>query len=218
MPPSYKTAHYVAITVKIHFVTKVEAHLDPETILSAYAQGVFPMADCDGAVRWYTANPRGILPLDAVHVSHTLSQLYRNPKRFEMRVNHDFIGTMGGCQQNREGGTWINPKLIAAYTRLHRLGHAHSVEAWWDGELVGGLYGVTLGGAFFGESMFHRRRDASKLALLHLVHRLRERGFELLDTQASTSHLQSFGCIEISASEYHRRLSKALQRRCVFDR
>ena len=195
----------------------VDARLDPETILSAYAQGVFPMADRDGTVRWYTADPRGILPLKHFHVSHTLMQLYRNPKKFELRINADFPGTMRACQQERDGGTWINDRLIDAYTRLHKLGHAHSVEAWWDGELVGGLYGVSLGAAFFGESMFHRRRDASKLALVHLVGRLRERGFELLDTQASTSHLRTFGCIDIPAIDYQHRLNIALQRRCEFD-
>ena len=198
-------------------MTTVDARLDPETILSAYTQGVFPMADRDGAVRWYTADPRGILPLESFHLSRTLAQLYRNPKRFELRINFDFGGTMRACQQEREGGTWINERLVDAYTRLHQLGHAHSVEAWWDGELAGGLYGVSLGAAFFGESMFHRRRDASKLALVHLVRRLRERGFELLDTQASTSHLRTFGCIDIPAADYHRRLGAALQRQCVFD-
>jgi leucyl/phenylalanyl-tRNA--protein transferase len=194
-----------------------EPRLDPETLLSAYAQGVFPMGDRDGVVRWYTADPRGILPLDErFHVPHSLAQLVRNPKRFEIRINHDFTATMRACQEQRSDGTWINEKLIRAYTRLHELGHAHSVEAWWNGELAGGLYGVSLGGAFFGESMFHRRRDASKLALVHLVNRLRERGYELLDAQASTGHLRRFGCIEIPADEYLRRLDRAIKKRCEF--
>jgi leucyl/phenylalanyl-tRNA--protein transferase len=158
-----------------------------------------------------------VIPLDEqFHITHTLAQLVRNPKRFEIRINHNFAATMRACQEQRSDGTWINEKLIRAYTRLHELGHAHSVEAWWDGELAGGLYGVSLGGAFFGESMFHRRRDASKLALVHLVDRLRERGFELLDAQASTSHLRRFGCIEIPAQEYLHRLDKAIKKHCDF--
>lgn len=191
--------------------------LDPETLLSAYAQGVFPMGDRDGAVHWYTADPRGVLPLDErFHVPHTLAQLARNPGKFEIRINHDFTATMCACREQRSDGTWINDKLLAAYSRLHDLGFAHSIETWWDGKLAGGLYGVSLGGAFFGESMFHRRRDASKLALIYLVNRLRERGFELLDAQASTSHLRRFGCVEIPASEYLRRLDRAIKKRCAF--
>jgi leucyl/phenylalanyl-tRNA--protein transferase len=197
-------------------VASSEPRLDPETLLSAYAQGVFPMGDRDGVVRWYTADPRGILPLDAFHVPHTLAQLVRHPKKFEIRINHDFVGTMRACREQRADGTWINDKIVAAYARLHDLGFAHSVEAWWDGELAGGLYGVSLGGAFFGESMFHRRRDASKLALVHLVQRLRERGYELLDAQASTAHLRRFGCIEIQSQEYLRRLDRAIKKRCEF--
>lgn len=193
--------------------------LDPEMLLNAYAQGVFPMADRRGVIRFYTADPRGIIPLsppEAFHVPRTLQQVVRQ-KRFDVRINFDFESTMRGCMAAREGGTWINDDLIAAYLRLHELGFAHSVECWQEGELVGGLYGVSLGGAFFGESMFHRRTDASKVALVHLVQRLRERQYEVLDTQATTSHLARFGCIEIPASEYLRRLEQALQRECVFD-
>jgi len=199
--------------------------LDPETLLTAYAQGVFPMADRDGQIRWYTADPRGILPLEeedparphkpAFHIPGTLRQIVRQ-NRFEIRFNFDFEGTMRGCMEGRPGGTWISQTLINAYTRLHTLGFAHSVEAWQGGQLVGGLYGVSLGGAFFGESMFHRVRDASKVALVHLVQRLRERHFELLDTQATTEHLRRFGCIDISADEYAVILKKALTRRCEF--
>src|SRR5438477_533968 len=157
--------------------------LDPETLLSAYAQGIFPMAERDGSIRFYTADPRGVIPLDppqAFHVPGTLRQVVRQG-RFKIRINHDFPATMRGCMKNRPGGTWINEELIAAYLRLHEMGFAHSVEAWHEGELAGGLYGVSLGGAFFGESMFHRKSDASKVALVHLVERLRARGFELLD-------------------------------------
>src|SRR4051812_22231337 len=192
--------------------------LDPETLLSAYAQGVFPMADRDGVVRFYTADPRGIIPLtppEAFHVPGTLRALVRQ-KKFEVRVNHDFEATMRGCGQRRPDGTWINEKLVHAYLELHDLGFAHSVEAWQDGELAGGLYGVSLGGAFFGESMFHRRTDASKVALVHLVDRLRERGYELLDTQATTPHLRRFGCIDISASKYLKLLERAMERECSF--
>jgi leucyl/phenylalanyl-tRNA--protein transferase len=195
---------------------QAEPRLDPETLLSAYAQGAFPMADRGGVIRWYTADPRGILPLDAFHIPHTLAQLVRNPKKFDVRINTDFVGTMRACRQERADGTWINEKLIAAYRRLHDMGFAHSVETYWGDELVGGLYGVSLGGAFFGESMFHRRRDASKLALIRLVDRLKERGYELLDAQAATPHLRRFGCIEIPADEYLNRLDKAVKKRCEF--
>jgi leucyl/phenylalanyl-tRNA---protein transferase len=190
--------------------------LDPETLLSAYAQGAFPMADRDGVIRWYTADPRGIFPLEQFHVPQTLRQTVRQGK-FELRINHDFEATMRGCMQERDAdGTWINGELIAAYVRLHQLGFAHSVECWRGGELAGGLYGVSLGGAFFGESMFHRERDASKVALVHLVARLRERGYELLDTQASTPHLRQFGCIDLPSGEYLRLLRRALRTRREF--
>lgn len=174
------------------------------------------MADRGNVIRWYTADPRGILPLDQFHVPHTLAQLARNPKKFDVRINTDFVGTMRACREERADGTWINDKLIAAYRRLHDMGFAHSVETYWDNELVGGLYGVSLGGAFFGESMFHRRRDASKLALIRLVDRLKERDYELLDAQAATPHLRRFGCIEIPADEYLDRLDKAVKKRCEF--
>ena len=190
--------------------------LDPETLLSAYAQGAFPMADRDGAIRWYTADPRGVIPLDdGFHVPGTLAALVRQGK-YESRINSDFEATMRACMQQRAGGTWISEPLIRAYAHLHELGFAHSVESWQDGELVGGLYGVSLGGAFFGESMFHRRRDASKVALVHLVQRLRERGFELLDAQAQTPHLARFGCVELSAHDYMTRLDRALRKWCKF--
>jgi leucyl/phenylalanyl-tRNA--protein transferase len=189
--------------------------LDPETLLAAYAQGIFPMADQRGVIRWYSADPRGILPLNQFHIPHTLRQIVRQ-KKFEVRTNSDFEATMRGCQESRSEGTWINETMIRAYVRLHELGHAHSVEAWRNDQLVGGLYGVSLGAAFFGESMFHRATDASKVALVHLVERLRERHFELLDTQAVTSHLKQFGCIEIPAQEYLRKLRSALPKERQF--
>ena len=197
--------------------------LDPETLLSAYAQGAFPMSDRDGIVRWYTADPRGVIPLDErFHVSGTLAALVRQ-RKFDVRINYDFERTMQLCAAGRKDGTWIGRQLIRAYTRLHELGFAHSVECYaptvagGDEHLVGGLYGVTLGGAFFGESMFHRARDASKVALVHLVERLRERGFLLLDAQAQTPHLRTFGCEEISGEEYLKRLREAIVVKCVFD-
>lgn len=195
--------------------------LDPETLLSAYAQGAFPMADRDGVVRWYTADPRGVIPLEegAFHIPATLGQLVRQ-KRFDVRINHDFEATMRACKDipRRESeGTWISDKLVEAYVVLNRLGFAHSVECWQHDRLVGGLYGVSLGGAFFGESMFHHVRDASKVALVHLVNRLRERGYVLLDTQATTKHLSRFGCVDVSADRYLVKLRKALMKQCQFD-
>lgn len=175
------------------------------------------MADEDGQIRWYTADPRGVLPLDSFHIPQTLRQLIRQ-KKFEIRINFDFEKTMRACMTARpDKTTWINEELIAAYTRLHKLGHAHSVEAWRDNQLAGGLYGVSLGAAFFGESMFHYQRDASKVALAALVERLKERGYELLDTQSCTEHLKRFGTIEIPEEDYLARLAKALKRACRFD-
>ena len=190
---------------------------DPETLLDAYAQGAFPMADEDGKIRWYTADPRGVLPLETFHIPRTLGQIIRQNK-FEIRINCDFEGAMRACMATRLGDrTWINEELIAAYVRLHKLGHAHSVEAWREGKLAGGLYGVSLGAAFFGESMFHHQRDASKVALAALVDRLRERGYELLDTQTCSEHLKRFGGVEISEEEYLALLAKAMGRECRFD-
>jgi leucyl/phenylalanyl-tRNA--protein transferase len=189
--------------------------LDPETLLMAYSQGAFPMTDRDGSTRWYTADPRGILPLDQFHQPRSLRQAVRSD-RFEIRVDFAFERTMRACMRTRPEGSWISEPLIAVYGKLHELGFAHSVEAWRDDTLVGGLYGVSLGAAFFGESMFHSQRDASKVALVHLVQRLREREFELLDTQAATEHLRRFGCIEVPAEDYLRRLKSALAKRRSF--
>ncbi|HEY7119234.1 MAG TPA: leucyl/phenylalanyl-tRNA--protein transferase [Tepidisphaeraceae bacterium] len=190
--------------------------LDPETLLSAYAQGAFPMTDRDGRIRWYTANPRGVFPLDSFHVPQTLQQTIRQ-KIFEIRIDHDFEAVMRACMAQRREHTWIGEELIRAYVALHKLGYAYSVEAWRDGELAGGLYGVSLGAAFFGESMFHRQRDASKVALAALVERLNQRGYELLDAQTCTEHLRRFGCVEIDEKEYLKRLRKALQKECRFN-
>jgi leucyl/phenylalanyl-tRNA--protein transferase len=190
--------------------------LSPQTLLSAYAQGAFPMTDRDGRTRWYTADPRGVVPLDTFHVPRTLRQLLKKePPVFEVRFDHGFEAVMRACMQQRRE-SWISEELIRAYVRLHHLGFAHSVEAWQDGQLAGGLYGVSLGAAFFGESMFHRVPDASKVALVALVNRLRERKYELLDSQATTEHLRKFGCIDIPADEYLQRLDRALQKTRTF--
>jgi leucyl/phenylalanyl-tRNA--protein transferase len=176
------------------------------------------MSDRDGIVRWYTADPRGVIPLDGrFHVPGTLGALVRQ-RKFDVRINHDFERAMTLCAANRPDGTWIGKQLIRAYCRLHDLGFAHSVECYdAHDQIAGGLYGVTLGGAFFGESMFHRVRDASKVALVHLVQRLRQRNFLLLDAQAQTPHLQIFGCEEISGEQYLRQLREAIAVKCVFD-
>jgi leucyl/phenylalanyl-tRNA--protein transferase len=152
--------------------------LNPETLLTAYCNGIFPMTDPDGHIRWYSADPRGVIPLEGFHVPKSLAQFMRSRGcPFEVRINVDFEATMRACMSTRPDGSWISPTLIRAYVRLHELGFAHSVETWQEGKLVGGLYGVSLGGAFFGESMFHYARDASKVALVYLVNRLRKRGY-----------------------------------------
>jgi leucyl/phenylalanyl-tRNA--protein transferase len=170
------------------------------------------MTDADGVSRWYTADPRGVLPLDHFHCPKTLAQLVRQ-RKFEIRVDSNFVATMRACRDVPRGesaGGWIGEELIAAYAELHLLGFAHSVEAWQGGKLVGGLYGVALGGAFFGESMFHHVANASKVCLVHLVDRLRQRKFTLLDTQMVTSHMKQFGCVYVPAREYEQQLAAAL--------
>ena len=185
--------------------------LSPELLLSAYQQGVFPMADPDedGAIYWFRPEWRGVLPLEAFHVPKNLRKVVRRGV-FDVTTDVDFAGVMRACSARES--TWISEEIIDAYTALHRLGFAHSVECWQDGRLVGGLYGVALRGAFFGESMFHRVTDASKVALVHLVRRLRRGGYVLLDTQYTTPHLEQFGVEEISRPEYERRLAHALRR------
>ena len=181
--------------------------IDPEVLLQGYRLGLFPMAMEDGEIEWFSPNPRAILPLKEFHVPHTLERIARK-KIFEIRVNVSFAEVVRECAQRPE--TWINDEIIESYTRLHELGHAHCVEAWQNGRLAGGLYGVSIGGAFFGESMFHHVRDASKIALVALMERLRERRFTLLDTQWLTPHLQKFGAIEISRQQYLHLLSTAV--------
>lgn len=167
------------------------------------------MADERGTIRWYTADPRGVLPLDSFYVPRSLKQTCRRGI-FEIRVNHNFRAVMSACRERRADHTWITGELVELYSELHALGFAHSVEAWHEGKLAGGLYGVAMGSAFFGESMFHYVKDASKVALVALVERLRERDFELLDTQAVTQHLKRFGAIEMPADKYLERLHAAI--------
>jgi leucyl/phenylalanyl-tRNA--protein transferase len=181
--------------------------IDSEVLLQGYRLGVFPMAMEDGEIEWFSPDPRAILPLDKFHVPHTLERVVRK-KSFEIRINTSFTMVMRECARRPE--TWINEEIIESYTRLHQLGHAHSVEAWQNGELAGGLYGVSIGAAFFGESMFHLVRDASKIALSALAERLRERRFTLLDTQWVTPHLQQFGAIEIPRPKYLHLLNTAV--------
>lgn len=185
------------------------ATITPETILTAYAQGAFPMADNAGVIRWYTADPRGILPLDGFNMPRSLRQVIKR-KKFEVRINHSFRRVMEECGSERQEGTWINRELVDLYCKLHQQGFAHSVECWYEEKLAGGLYGVAMGAAFFGESMFTRVTDASKVALAALVERLRLHGYELLDTQAVTNHLRRFGCVEIPSRQYLTLLGGAL--------
>ncbi len=182
--------------------------IEPEVLLRGYALGVFPMAMEDGEIEWFSPNPRAILPLDAFHASHSLRQAWRRGG-FEVRIDTRFAEVMEACAAREE--TWINQEIIASYARLHKLGHAHSIETWQEGELAGGLYGVSLGAAFFGESMFHRATNASKVALLALVERMRARKFTLLDSQWMTPHLRQFGAIEIPRHHYLHLLNRATQ-------
>lgn len=182
-------------------------------LLRAYAYGVFPMAEArdDPELFWIDPEHRGVLPLDAFHLPRRLKRTIK-AEPFEVRVDTSFRQVMMACAESGEAreGTWINDQIIALYSELFARGHAHSVECWQEGRLVGGLYGVSLGAAFFGESMFSRETDASKVALAYLVARLRFGGFKLLDTQFVTSHLKQFGTIEISRDTYRARLREAI--------
>ena len=190
--------------------------LTTELLLFAYRQGIFPMADDEGAIGWYSPVRRGLIPLDdRFHIPHGLRRaLKKSP--FEVSVDRDFDAVVRACA-TLHGKTWISEEIRQAYCQLHREGYAHSIEARLAGKLAGGLYGVHLGGAFFGESMFYRVPDASKVALVSLVERLRERGFLLLDAQWTTPHLASFGTFEVSHGHYLRLLKKALSLNCEFD-
>lgn len=185
--------------------------LTPELLLNAYASGVFPMSEGrdDPEVFWIDPRRRGVLPLDGLHISRSLARRMRRGG-YNVTLNNDFAGVLDACADRPQ--TWINDEIRAQYIALHLLGHAHSLEIWQDDALIGGVYGVTLGAAFFGESMFSRATDGSKLALAHLVDHLRRCGFRLFDTQFITDHLASLGAIEISRASYRSRLAEALER------
>src|SRR5271154_3343239 len=193
------------------------SEITPQVLLRAYACGIFPMAESadDPSLFWVEPEMRGVIPLDGFRIASRLARTVRSDA-FAVTVNTAFKAVISGCAAPQAGrdDTWINKRIRDLYIGLHELGHAHSVEVWDHDDLVGGLYGVSLGAAFFGESMFHRVRDASKVALVHLVNRLRERGYKLLDTQATTPHLEKFGCVGIPAEEYMERLRDALQPNC----
>jgi leucyl/phenylalanyl-tRNA---protein transferase len=182
--------------------------IPPGELLSLYSAGWFPMAMPDGSIRCFSPDPRGILPLDAFHIPHGAKKTMRDPG-WEMRLDTAFEQVIRACANRRD--TWIDETMVQSYIILHREGYAHSLEIWRDGKLAGGLYGVQLGGAFFGESMFHRVPGASKVALVHLAARLRKKGFRLLDTQWTTPHLVQFGAISIPRREYLRLLERALR-------
>ena len=194
--------------------------LTPDMLLRAYAIGVFPMAEDrdDPELFWVDPRMRGVIPLDNFHVPRRLKRTVRSG-RFHVTFDHAFEEVIEGCAETTETRprTWINDRIVTLYTSLFHLRNAHSVECWHDGELVGGLYGVSLGGAFFGESMFSRKRDASKVALVHLIARLRSCGFLLLDAQFTTDHLSQFGAREIPRKEYRIKLAEALNIEAHFD-
>lgn len=194
-------------------IDDVMIEITPQVLLKAYACGIFPMAESaeDNALYWIEPERRGILPLDRVHVPRRLARTIRQGG-FEVRVDHDFDGVIAGCAAPRAGrrSTWINGRIRNLYADLFALGHCHTVEVWEGDEMIGGLYGVHLGRAFFGESMFSKARDASKIALIYLVARLKFGGFELLDTQFLTGHLARFGAIEVGRAEFQRLLETAL--------
>ena len=196
------------------------SEITPEVLLRAYACGIFPMAESadDPTLFWVEPEMRGVIPLDGFRISSRLARTVRSDA-FTVTVDTTFKAVIAGCAAPQPGrdDTWINKRIRDLYIGLHELGHAHSVEVWNNDDLVGGLYGVSLGRAFFGESMFHRARDASKVALVHLVARLRAGGFTLLDTQFVTDHLEMFGAVELSRRQYHRLLEQALAGEGRFD-
>lgn len=186
--------------------------IPPESLLEFYRKGVFPMAGPDG-LRLFSPDPRGILPLEAFHIPHGTRRAWKE-KAWEWRVDSCFPEVLLACSEREE--TWIDETIFCSYVSLHQAGHAHSIEIWADGELAGGLYGVRIGAAFFGESMFHRVTNASKLALCYLVALLKKSGFLLLDIQWVTPHLSGFGAIEIPRADYHRMLARALKKKTDF--
>lgn len=196
-----------------------EQELTPALILNAYAQGIFPMSDDanDPEVFWIRPQKRGIIPLEHFYIPHSLAKKIRKSP-FEIRFDSDFLGVIAGCAEAKKGRetTWINQTIREVYNELFKLGYCHTVEAWKDEQLVGGLYGIALGRAFFGESMFSRMTDASKICLTALVEHLKARGFILLDTQFITAHLARLGAIEIPRKDYEKQLENALQGDAIF--
>jgi leucyl/phenylalanyl-tRNA--protein transferase len=188
--------------------------LSPQRLLASYIAGIFPMADETGQVHWLAPDPRAVIELDQLNISRSLRSVIRRGK-YEVRLNTAFEEVLMACA-DRPGGTWISPEIGIAYSALCDLGFAHSVETWEGDALAGGLYGVAIGGAFFGESMFHKATDASKVALVFLVEHMKERGMTLLDVQFQTSHLRSMGAVEIPRNEYERRLRRAVRLRVRF--
>ena len=193
---------------------KNEPTLDPDFLLVAYCSGYFPMASSRAAsIEWISPDPRAIIPLESFRVSRSLKRVIRQ-KLYDVRVDTSFERVMRSCAEREE--TWISEQIIVAYSELHRRGFGHSIECWHNQELVGGLYGVAIRGAFFGESMFSRKTDASKVALAYLVERMKQCGYELLDTQFMTEHLRAFGTIEVPRQLYLQMLSRALELECTF--
>ncbi len=192
-------------------------NITADDLLNAYINGIFPMAEPDGTIYWYSPDPRAIIPIDTYKPSKSLRPVI-NKNTFEIRIDYDFEGVMRGCAGPRttEDGTWISEEIIASYSELHRIGYAHSVEAYRENRLVGGLYGVCISGAFFGESMFSLESNASKVAFHYLMLILRENGFKLLDTQFINDNVRRYGAIEIPREEYMRRLKQALKTKGIF--
>ena len=199
----------------------IQVELTPQVLLKAYACGIFPMAESadDPGLYWIEPEARGILPLGHFHIPRRLARTVRQGV-FDIRIDFDFDAVIAGCAEAVSGRskTWINARIRRLYGELFRLGYCHTVEAWSNGRLVGGLYGVRLGAAFFGESMFTRERDASKVALVHLVARLKTGGFRLLDSQFTTEHLKQFGAVDVDRRQYHHLLEQALAAEADFYR
>jgi leucyl/phenylalanyl-tRNA--protein transferase len=191
--------------------------LSADDLIYGYINGIFPMADSDGTLYWYSPDPRAIIPIDTYKSPKSLRSVI-NKNLFEIRVNHDFRAVMEACSKPRRDSedTWISEEIIDAYTSLHQIGFAHSVEAYLGNQLVGGLYGVSIGAAFFGESMFYTEPNASKVAFNYLMELLRKQKFELLDTQFINDNVRRFGAIEISKADYMRKLKKAISRKARF--
>ena len=196
-------------------VIAVGGSLVPELVLDAYRHGVFPFYDEAQPVLWWCPDPRAVIPLETFHVSRRLARTLRDPV-WDVRVDTCFEEVMRGCDERREDGTWIHEDMVRCYRALRASGDAHSVEVFRDNELVGGIYGVSAGGLFAAESKFHRARDASKVALVHLVRRLCARGYAILDVQFHTPHLEQFGLVEIPRAEYLRRVRAAVERDVSF--